>query len=339
MNPFNHEGEVMKSLQHAALAALGVAFAVQAAQAAPTVYIPLGSGNQVIAVDAASDRITNRYDGVKNPHGLVTTPDGEYLIVGSLTETPVPQGAPVDTPNSELYVVHPEHGHVMSTIPVSGWTHHQAITPDGKYVISTHPTRGGISVVDVAENRVVRTVKTGPTPNYAVVSADGKRIYVSNVGNGTISEVDTVTWAVVRSLEAGPSPEHLVLDEASGRIFAASGFTGQVSAISLETGKIVRSYDLGKRLHGLDLGDDGRTLYITVISDEKLVALNPDTGAIRSRLLAPAPYHLGAVHGTGKVYVSSRKEPKIWVVDQKTLEVTGTIQLPAGEGHQIGVVR
>ena len=329
----------MKQSYRATLAVLGLAFAALTAHGAPTVYIPLGSGNKVIAVDAASDRITSTYDGVKNPHGLVTTPDGEYLIVGSLTETPVPQGSSAETPNSMLYVVHPAHGHVMSTIPVAGWTHHQAITPDGKYVISTHPTRGGVSVVDVAENRVVRTVKTGPAPNYSLVTADGKRIYVSNSGNGTISEIDTATWEVTRTLEGGPSPEHLVMDEGSDRIYAASGRTGQVSAISIETGKVVRSYDLGKRLHGLDIGDDGTTLYITVISDEKLVALNPDTGAIRSRLLAPAPYHLGAVRGTGKLYVSSRKEPKIWVVDQKTLEVTGTIQLPAGEGHQIGVVR
>lgn len=329
----------MKRLQRATMAVLGTAVFVHSAQAAPTVYIPLGSGNQVIAVDAASDRITSSYDGVKNPHGLVVTPDGEYLIVGSLTETPVPQGAPAETPNSLLYVVHPAHGHVMSTIPVSGWTHHQAITPDGKYVISTHPTRGAISVVDLAENRVVRIVKTGPAPNYALVTTDGKRIFVSNSGNGTISEVDTARWTVIRTLEAGPSPEHLVMDQRRARIYAASGRTGQVSAISIDTGKVERSYDLGKRLHGLDLGDDAKTLYITVISDEKLVALNPDTGTIRSRSLAPAPYHLGAVRGTGKIYVSSRKEPKIWVVDQKSLEIIGTIQLPAGEGHQIGVVR
>ena len=125
----------MKQIRFVAFVALGAALIARAAGAAPTVYIPLGSGNQVIAVDAASDRITNSYDGVKKPHGLVTTPDGEYLIVGSLSETPLPQGAPADTPNSMLYVVHPAHGHVMSTVPVSGWTHHQAITPDGKYVI------------------------------------------------------------------------------------------------------------------------------------------------------------------------------------------------------------
>ena len=91
--------------------------------AAPTAYIPLGSGNEVIAVDTASDKIIRRFPGVENPHGLVATPDGEYIVAGSLKETPLPAGASVDTPNSKLYVIHPEHGHVMAEIPVSGWTH------------------------------------------------------------------------------------------------------------------------------------------------------------------------------------------------------------------------
>ena len=117
------------------------------AVAAPTVYIPLGSGNRVVAVDAASGKITATFTGIENPHGLVATPDGEYLVAGSLSETPLATGQSADTPNSKLALIHPAHGHVMMNIPVSGWTHHEAITPDGRYVISTHPTRGGISKV------------------------------------------------------------------------------------------------------------------------------------------------------------------------------------------------
>lgn len=77
----------MKS--HHTLASLASMLALYAtataAIAAPTVYIPLGSANQVIAVDAASDRITATYDNVIDSHGLVATPDGEYLIAGSVT--------------------------------------------------------------------------------------------------------------------------------------------------------------------------------------------------------------------------------------------------------------
>jgi len=53
------------------------------------VYIPLGSGNKVIKVDAKTDKILASYSGVENAHGLVATPDGEYLIAGSLAEKPL----------------------------------------------------------------------------------------------------------------------------------------------------------------------------------------------------------------------------------------------------------
>lgn len=307
--------------------------------AEPIAYIPLGSANEVIAVDAATDRIIRRYPGVENPHGLVATPDGDYLVAGSLKETPIPAGAPADTPNSRLYVLHPEHGHVMAEIPVSGWTHHEAITPDGKYVISTHPTRGGISVVDLINNKVVKTIKTGPTPNYTLVTKDGKRAYVSNTGNGTISEIDLGTWTVTRSLEAGPTPEHLVFSPDEKTIYVANDRAGTVSAVSVQSGKVEHSYTIGKRVHGLDIGDDGKTLFVSSRSDDKLVALDTTSGKQRALTLSPEPYHLDKIPGTGKVYVSSSKTPKVWVVDQKSFTVTDTIPLPGGQGHQLAVVK
>ncbi|MER2518678.1 MAG: YncE family protein [Candidatus Accumulibacter phosphatis] len=328
----------MKRFSNLAAAAIVIAFSAQTAWAGMTVYIPLGSANKVIAVDAASNRITATFDGVDNPHGLVATPDGEYLVAGSLSETPLPAGAAMDTANSNLAVIHPAHGHVMSTIPVAGWTHHQAITPDGRYVLSTHPTRGGISVTDLIENKVVHTVATGPAPNYAVVTPDGKRVYVSNSGNGTISEIATADWKVTRTLDAGASPEHMLLAPDGKRLYVANARSGTVSAVSLESGKVERDYVMGKRLHGLDISDDGRQLFVSLISEDKLVALDPQTDVRRVLALTPAPYHLGAVRGTGKLYVSSRKEPKIWVVDQSSLEVLDTIRLPGGEGHQLAIV-
>ena len=308
------------------------------AMAAPTVYIALGSGNQVIAVDAASGRITKSYPGVDNPHGLVATPDGEYLVAGSMLETPLPADAAPGAPNSKLFLVHPGHGHVMLTIPVSGWTHHQAITPDGRYVISTHPTRGGVSVADLQSNQVIKTIETGPAPNYTAITRDGKRAYVSNSGNGSVSQIDLGTWRVTRTLDGGPAPEHVVLSADEQTLYTLNPRAGTVSAVSVESGKVVGAHKIGANLHGLDLGDDGKTLFVSSVSDNKLVALDPRSGTQRVLALSPAPYHLNTIRGTGKVYVSSRSDPVIWVVDQKSLKLIDTIKLPAGEGHQVAVM-
>ena len=307
--------------------------------ASPTVYIPLGSGNQVIAVDAANDSITAAYPGVDNPHGLVATPDGEYLIAGSLKEEPLKQGDPKDKANSKLFLIHPAHGHVMSTIPVAGWTHHQAITPDGKYVLSTHAMRGNVSVMDFEQNKIVKTIATGRVPNYILVTKDGKRAYVSNSGANNLSEIDLKTFAVIRSLESGPSPEHIAFSGDESKIFVANPRAGTVSTVNIKTGKVIKTYQVGKAVHGLDIGDDGKTLFVSVKKEDKLVIINTQTGKKKELKLSPAPYHLNTITGTGKVYVSSRKQPLIWVIDQKQAKVVNTIKLPAGEAHQMAIVK
>ena len=328
----------MKTHKLKSIAAVLALSVTSIGQAAPTVYIPLGSGNQVIAVDAATNEITASYPGVDNPHGLVAVSDGEYLIAGSLKEDPLKPDQAKDAPNSKLFLIHPAHGHVMSTIPVAGWTHHQAITPDDRYVISTHGTRGYVSVVDLESNQVVATITTGASPNYTIISGDGKRAFVSNTGDNTISEIDLTSWTITRTLESGPGPEHLVFSGDESTIFVTNPRAAKVSVVSIKTGKVERSFDLGKGVHGLDIGDDGKTLFVSVKKEDKLFAVNSETGEKRELALSPAPYHLNTIDGTGRVYVSSRKKPIVWVVDQNDLKVIDTIDLPAGEGHQMAIV-
>jgi len=329
----------MNKLIRTCFALLGSALLLNSVYAAPTVYIPLGSGNLVIAVDAKDDSITARYTGVVNSHGLVATPDGEYLIAGSLTEKLLEPGQPEDTLNSTLFLIHPEHGHVMSTIPVAGWTHHQAITPDGRYVLSTHGMRGLISVLDMQANKIIREIKTGMVPNFTLVTKDGEYAYVSNSGSNNISEIDLTTWKITRNLESGPAPEHIVFSPDESMIYVVNPHAGIVTAVTVKTGKIARSYKPGENLHSLDMTEDGKTLFVSSKKDEKLVAIDIRTGTMRSQKLTPAPYHLNIIKGTNKLYISSRNKPLIWVVDQKTLKVINEIELPAGEGHQMVTVQ
>lgn len=307
-------------------------------QAAPLVYIPLGSGNGVVEVDAATDKIIRHFEGVENSHGLVATPDGEYLIAGSLNEDNA-RTAKGDKLNSDLFLVHPAHGHVMQTIAVEGWSHHLAITPDGRYVLSTHPTRSHISVVDIESGVQIKTIPTDNAPNYVRITTDGKRAYVSNSGSANIQEIDTQSWTILRTFDAGPSPEHMVLSKDEKTLFVNNARKGTVSAITLSKPELHTQYPVGESVHGLDISDDGTRLFVSSKSDGKLVAIDHVSGQQQVLTLSPQPYHLNAITGTGKVYISSRSTPTIWVVDQQTLKVLNTIELPAGEGHQMAIIQ
>ena len=296
---------------------------------AATLYIATGSGNSVVGVDTETHRVTTTYPDIPNPHGLAVADGGEYLVAGSLAE---------ENGKSRLYLVHPVHGHVMITVEVDGWTHHQTATPDGRYVISTHPTQNAVSLLDLQTSTVVATIPTGRNPNYTVVTADGKRAYVSNSGEGTITEIDLESGHPLRTLEAGPVPEHMAMGPDGAKLYVANVRSGTVSEVSIDSGTVSRQFKVGERIHGLGISDDHRRLFATTRKGEQLVAVTLQTGESQAISLTPDPYHLETIPGTGLIYVSSRKAPTIWVVDQQTLEVLDRFELPAGEGHQMVVV-
>lgn len=318
------------------LAAYGLTYSLYAS-AAVTVYIPLGSGNGVAAVDASTDTVIEHYTGVKNPHGLVATPDGEYLLAGSIYEDPDKTSAGEQN-NSELFLLHPGHGHVMQTIAVAGWSHHQAITPDGRYVLSTHPVRNHVSVVDLESGSQIKLISTDKSPYYVLASRDGKRAYISNSGAGTVHEINTNSWEIIRTFDAGPSPEHMVLSADESVLYVNNSRKGSISLIPLAEPEKREEVDIAANLHGLDISDNGQHLFISSKSEGKLIVFTPETGEKVAVDLSPAPYHLNTIKGTGKVYVSSRSEPTVWVIDQTSFNVINRFELPAGEGHQIAII-
>lgn len=348
-------------IRTAALGAIGLAYATAGglpASAGEVVYIPLGSAGRIVIVDATQDRVVGQIEGLPAVHGLAGTPDGRFLIAGSFEErdpgdavpakptgmsddehaahhTQPAAGAPeAGSAVSRVSVIRSTDRSVIRGIDVPGAVHHVAISPDGGTAVVTHPNQDAISAIDLKTHKVVATVPTGPFPNYAVFSPDGGQVYVSNAGDGTIRRVDTAQWRIGPSFAVGQSPEHVVLSPDGAILYANNVDDGTVSVLDLGSGRVINTIPVGDTPHGIDLSDDGRTLFVTALGEDKLTAVDLDSGVHRSAMLSPAPYHLAAVRGARKLYVSSAEDPKIWVVDPETLAVLGEIPI-AGKGHQM----
>lgn len=342
--------------------AIGLTLGVPMIASAAEVYIPTGDENRVLVVDGDTDRVVGSISGVDNSHGLAGNQITRTLLAGSLNvrapgEAPSrPEGMSVDeheshharsavgvTPSAPegaqtagtVYQLDPESRRVSRKFTVPGAVHHTLITPDGRYGIATHPVTGGISVVDMVSGAVVKFIATGPVANYAV--ADGERIWVSNSGNNTISEIDVDSWSVVRNIMVDQAPEHMILSPDNSNLYVVANGAGMVLEIESKSGTVLRRFPVGQDPHGVDLSDAGDRLFISVKGDDRLAAVDLDTGVVRLLGLAPAPYHLTAVPGTGKLYVSSREQPKVWVVDQSSLELLGEFPI-RGVAHQMAVL-
>lgn len=346
-----------------AAATLTLALAPLGLSAAPNVAVPTGEAHRVLIIDSAIDRIVGEIEGVNNSHGLAAAPDGDRLYAGSLEERaaaaapPKPAGMSEDEHRSHhapaggaaaqvagngdlrgtAYQIDAGERRILRQIDLPGAVHHSLISRDGRYGVSTHPGSGNISVVDLDSGELTAVVATGPVANYMVSNSDGSRLWVSNTGNGTVSEIDTSRWIVRRNLLVDSAPEHMVLAADESSLFVVANGVGQVVELEIDSGEVVRRHPVGRDPHGLDISDDGSQLYVAVKGENRLAAIQLATGVIRSLPLAPEPYHLVTVKDTGKLYISSRKESKLWVVSQRDLQLVGEIPI-TGIGHQMALL-
>ncbi len=91
-------------------------------------------------------------------------------------------------------------------------------------------------------------------------------------------------------------------------------------------------------LHGFDVSADGRWLFVSSKSGNKISRINLINNDVLRLDLEPAPYHLDFVEQVNKLYVSSRKQPKIWVIDPVTMKVDHEIDIGKGVAHQMVIL-
>ncbi len=349
----------MRHLNHV-MPALGLLFiALPAVAETRMVFIPEGSANSILMVGADAGETVRRIEGIEAVHGLSGAPGAPYLVAGSYAETPrddiagmeQPEGVssddhaahhepaakplgPKDAGLSIVTILDVSNGDILRRIEVPGAVHHTAVSPDGRFAVATHPAGEGISVIDLSGFSVTGYVATGAMPNYAMFGTDPALVYVSNTGNGTISEVDLTRGIVRRNMIVEGAPEHLAIDVGAGRLYVADTDAGRVVELALTDGTTQRTFAIGGEIHGIGLSDDGTTLFVAGRGAGKLTAVDLASGETRETALAPEPYHLTVIPGTGTLFVSSRAEPKVWIIDATTLAERGVIPVE-GEGHQM----
>ncbi len=324
----------------------------------PVMYVPTGDTDDLVIIDLDLDKVIGRIDDLENAHGLAVSPNGEYLVAGSMRPVDDAEAREISKPAamsedehaahhaggddagaikspSYLSIIQPGQGRVMRRVAVPALTHHTAISPDGKHAIAVHSGAGGISVVDLNRMDVVKTIQTGKWPNYAVFSSDGKSLYVSNAGPGSVSEIDAHDWSIRRELTVGEKPEHMVLSPDGETLFVANVDDGTAVSVDLTSGAQTSRFNIGAKPHGIDVSKDGRWLFVSSKSDQTLTRIDLTDNSVSRIGLQPSPYHVAYVAEVNKLYVSSRKAAKIWVLDPASMKVVTEIDIGRGVAHQM----
>lgn len=157
---------------------------------------------------------------------------------------------------------------------------HKAYTSDGPL--------NQLSVIDTAAFAPLGAIPMGPDPHHMMASANGKRIYVAEYGWNRIGIVDTATDTRTAEFVASASSvarTHSVWISGDERfVYAAnegatSSSIGTLSKIDVRTGSIVWEIPVGVRPSEVLVSGDGRTAYVSVRNENKLLIVDVSGGS------------------------------------------------------------
>lgn len=333
------------------------------ALAADPVYVPLGDANQVLRLEGNGPRIAKVFGSLDNPHGLAISPDGRTLYAASMLEQVASADAKAERPAGVSEAEHNAHhggmaampnvapktfsfitrinaatGEIERRIDVKKFTHHLTVMPDGSRVIGVQSSAGRIVVIDAVTDKVLRYVPVGPAPNYALVARDGGRVFVSSAGSNAVTVLDGKTWRKLASIPVGEVPEHMAFSSDESRLYVVNVGSNELSIVNTAALTEIRRVSTGREPHGVAFSKTAQAVVVANKGEDTLSVFDPTGEPVQIVPLSPQPYHVAADHGGERLWVSSRKEERLWLISARNFAVSRTVEIP-GIGHQITVTR
>ena len=253
--------------------------------------------------------------------------------------------------SGDLSVIDPATRQVIATVPLGKRPRGIHASPDGLTIyvaLSGSPIAGpgvdesklpppdkkadAIGVFDVRQNKLSRLIPAGSDPEEFDLSKDGTLLYCSNEDVGLTSVVDIATGKVVASIPVGPEPEGVTTSPDGKLVYVTSEQAGTVAVIDTEAHKTIKTIPVGNRPRDVAFFPDGSKAYVTrendgVISLIDVIRQQP----VQTIELGPQgeikPMSVILNADASKAYVSAGRGKRVFVVDTKTNEATGSFEV------------
>lgn len=258
------------------------------------IYVTNEISGDLSIIDSTKMEVVSTVALGKRPRGIHASPDGRTIYVALSGSPPAPPG--VDE----------------STLP----------PPD--------KNADGIGVFDVAQGKMVRMLKGGSDPENFDVSADGKTIYVSNEDASGVSFIDIAAGQITKTIKTGDEPEGVKLSP-DGDIYSTAEADGTVSVLD-PAGTLVKTFKVGRRPRNIVFMPNGKRAYVNAENDGAIFLLDTEKNEMLQKIELGTP---GEVKPMGlafsldfaKLYVTTGRAHKVFVVDTGTNQATGSFEV------------
>jgi YVTN family beta-propeller protein len=148
-----------------------------------------------------------------------------------------------------------------------------------------------LSVIDPANNNIVKTIELDGKPETAV--ADAGHIYINIEDKNEIQVVNSATYTVEHTwkIGGGKSPSGLAIDVATKRLFAGCD-NKLLIVVNAENGKVVKELPIGEGCDGVAF-DAGKKLVFSS-NGEGTLSMIKEISANKFEVMKPVPTKKGA---------------------------------------------
>lgn len=206
------------------------------------IYFTSEMSRTVVRYDPATDKVDwVMGTGQSVSHMLVMTPDKKRIYtanIGSGTATSINLGAPPNDQN-------------ITQISVGKQPEGIDISPDGKELWVGHNEDGGISIIDVATNKVKEVVKLAQMPIRVKFTPDGSKVLVSDPRAGEFIVIDAKTRKEIKRVKAEGTPVGILLQPDGKRAYVARMQAGNVGVFDMEKMEFVATISPGQGPDGM----------------------------------------------------------------------------------------
>jgi YVTN family beta-propeller protein len=185
---------------------------------------------------------------------------------------------------ASAWLVDPETGARLASVPTGDGPHEADVTPDGRLAVVTNyggKTPGGtLTLIDLAAGTAAGTIDLGEhkRPHGVQVLPDGRRAVVTAEAGEALLVVELVDKKVLAAIPTGEKVSHMVAVSPDGKTaFVSSIGSGTVTAIDLLKEVRTKSVKTGEGAEGIAVTPDGKEVWVGNRASDTLTVLDAST--------------------------------------------------------------
>lgn len=243
----------------------------------------------------------------------------------------------------------PKQEAVIATVNVGRYPHGVAVNEETHRVYVANFNESSISIIDGTTNGIVDTVKVGQGPRDVAINSRTNRLYVANIlahdvsaislglyrAKFAVSVIDGQTNETLVNVVVGTNPWIIKVNERTNRIYVANYSSYSVSVIDGDSNEIIATIGMGlfRTPGGIAVNEETNQVYIVNtfhlgpldLGAGRLLIVDGDTHQVLRTLRVGRKAHVAVNERTNRVYVTSRHNGTLTVIDGNTEEVVATL--------------